>query len=78
MNDIIVAAVAAITSISGALIASISGIARNLLEARKLQQQIQETNQKLWLWSRELVDHIYRRLPPPPPPQPTNLFGDGK
>jgi predicted PurR-regulated permease PerM len=78
MNDIIVAAVAAIASVGGALVASISGIARNLLETRKLAQQMQETNQKLWQWNRELLDHIYRRLPPPPPPQPTNLFGDGK
>ncbi|GAA5205877.1 hypothetical protein GCM10025774_04880 [Microbacterium kyungheense] len=31
-------------------------------------------NRRLWLWNRQLVDHIYRGLPPPPPPPPAELF----
>lgn len=31
-------------------------------------------NQRLWYWNRQLVDHIYRGLPPPPPAPPTDLF----
>lgn len=31
-------------------------------------------NQRLWLWNRQLVDHIYRGSPPPPPPPPVDLF----
>jgi uncharacterized membrane protein YhaH (DUF805 family) len=31
-------------------------------------------NRRLWLWNRQLVDHIYRGSPPPPPPPPTELF----
>jgi hypothetical protein len=31
-------------------------------------------NKRLWLWNRELVDHIYRQLPPPPPIPPSELF----
>lgn len=31
-------------------------------------------NRRLWLWNRELVDHIYRGLGPPPPAPPTELF----
>lgn len=34
----------------------------------------QASNQKLWLWNRALVDHIYRGLGPPPPTPPTDLF----
>ena len=34
----------------------------------------QADNRRLWLWNRELVDHIYRGLPPPPPGPPTGLF----
>ena len=31
-------------------------------------------NHRLWMWNRQLVDHIYRQLPPPPPPPPADLF----
>ena len=31
-------------------------------------------NRRLWLWNRQLVDHIYRGLGPPPPAPPTELF----
>lgn len=31
-------------------------------------------NRRLWLWNRQLVDHIYRGLPPPPPSPPAELF----
>lgn len=34
----------------------------------------QADNRRLWLWNRQLVDHIYRGLPPPPPSPPTELF----
>jgi uncharacterized membrane-anchored protein YhcB (DUF1043 family) len=78
MSDIIVAAIAALAAVGGALVSTIAGIARTQLENRMLAQEMQETNQQLWQWNRELVDHIYRRLPPPPPPQPDHLFGGKK
>lgn len=31
-------------------------------------------NKRLWLWNRQLVDHIYRGLGPPPPAPPAELF----
>lgn len=31
-------------------------------------------NHRLWLWNRQLVDHIYRGSPPPPPAPPAGLF----
>lgn len=31
-------------------------------------------NALLYLWNRELVDHIYRRKAPPPPGPPPGLF----
>lgn len=34
----------------------------------------QADNRRLWLWNRQLVDHIYRGLPPPPPAPPAELF----
>ena len=31
-------------------------------------------NRLLWLWNRQLVDHIYRGLGPPAPAPPKELF----
>ncbi|HEU5223922.1 MAG TPA: hypothetical protein VFU07_09640 [Candidatus Lumbricidophila sp.] len=31
-------------------------------------------NRLLWLWNRQLVDHIYRGLGPPPPGAPDGLL----
>lgn len=33
-----------------------------------------QTNQLLWHYNRQLVDHIYRGNQPPPPPPPSGLF----
>ncbi len=35
---------------------------------------LERENRLMWLWCRQLVDHIYRGNPPPPPPAPTGLF----
>lgn len=31
-------------------------------------------NQLLWLYNRQLIDHIYRGNPPPPPTPPAGLY----
>lgn len=31
-------------------------------------------NRLLWLYNRQLIDHIYRGSPPPPPAPPPGLF----
>lgn len=31
-------------------------------------------NRQLWLWNRQLVDHIYEGKGPPPPEPPASLF----
>lgn len=36
--------------------------------------KMQAENQMLWLYNRQLVDHIYRGNPPPPPAPPAGLF----
>lgn len=44
------------------------------LEARIARAE--RDNRLLWLWCRQLVDHIYRGESPPPPPAPAGLFED--
>jgi len=44
------------------------------LEARLARAE--RDNRLLWLWSRRLVDHIYRGQQPPPPEAPAGLFED--
>ncbi|SDH16293.1 hypothetical protein SAMN04515691_2979 [Leifsonia sp. 98AMF] len=44
------------------------------LEARLARAE--RDNRLLWLWSRRLVDHIYRGEQPPPPEAPAGLFED--
>lgn len=31
---------------------------------------MENQNRALWLYTRELIDHIYKQLPPPPPEPP--------
>lgn len=66
------------TSVQVALLAMIAvlgsafvggGISLVISLARSRQQM-----HLLYLWNRQLVDHIYRGLPPPAPAPPAGLF----
>jgi hypothetical protein len=74
--DVIVALVGAGGVVAGAAIQAMVSAARNKLTTTKVLLHIQRDNQKLWLWNRQLQDHIYRGAPPPPPPAPEDLFSD--
>lgn len=36
--------------------------------------KFEQREQLWWLWTRELINHIYLRKPPPHPPAPIGLF----
>lgn len=76
MTDLIIAVVGAVGAVVGALVSSIATGAKNKMEAYRLAQRMQADNQRLWQYNRQLIDHIYRRVPPPPPEPPENLFND--
>lgn len=64
---IIVAVIGACASVAAAVVAS-------RVTVRSQVARVQKDNQLLYLWNRELVDHIYKKLGPPPPAPPDHLF----
>jgi hypothetical protein len=52
---------------------------RSGIEARLAK--LENHNRALWMYTRELIDHIYQQKPPPPPEPPAavvNMDGDPK
>lgn len=37
---------------------------------------LERRERRLWLYCRQLIDHIWRGRPAPPPTPPDDLFGD--
>lgn len=73
-----IAVIAAAGAITGAIIAARS--AREARDANRVDQlearldQSERNEHLLYLWNRELVDHIWKGKPPPPPGPPPGLF----
>ena len=76
MTDLVIAIVGAIGAVVGALVSTLSAAAKNKMEAYRLAQKMQADNQRLGQYTRQLIDHIYRRAPPPPAEPPEDLFND--
>ncbi|MCD5345046.1 hypothetical protein [Agromyces sp. S2-1-8] len=68
MTDAVVIAVLAFVGVLGSAFIA-GGITLSIALARWHRD-----NRLLWLWNRQLVDHIYHGSPPPPPPAPPGLF----
>lgn len=47
---------------------------RDQIDAASEMLHLEAEVNRLWLWNRQLVDHIYKGAPPPPPPPPEGLF----
>lgn len=67
MSDIVM-------TVTVALIGLVAAIAGSYLTVRAQVRLVQKDNALLYLWNRELVDHIYRGSGPPPPAPPQGLF----
>ncbi|RZU66742.1 hypothetical protein EV379_3108 [Microterricola gilva] len=70
MADAVLIALLAMIGVLGS--AFVAGGITLVLSLAKNRQQ----NHLLYLWNRQLVDHIYRGYPPPPPEPPEGLFGN--
>ena len=74
MSDLLIALAGLIGTIAGAgVTAAVTHHMNRFKEAQIIQDAIAD-NQRLWLWNRALVDHIYKGLGPPPPEPPADLF----
>jgi hypothetical protein len=75
---VLVGLLAAVAAIVAAVIASRSaGEARRANRGDELEQLLvsyKKDNQAMYLYNRELIDHIYSDRGPPPPPPPPGLF----
>ena len=80
IQDIITAALGAAAVVAAALLTYVAARrGKDMDRVAAVEAKLDKvtiTNQKLWRYCRELVDHIYTGAPPPPPPFPANLFDD--
>ena len=67
MSDLVLTVTVALIGLVGAIVGA-------YLTVRSQVRLVQKDNSLLYLWNRELVDHIYRRQEPPPPSPPDGLF----
>ncbi|GAB6938368.1 hypothetical protein ACQP60_04150 [Isoptericola variabilis] len=73
LSSAVVAAVAALLTYHAATRSQrVSRMAR--MERR--QDVLEYRNRRLWMYCRQLVDHIYQHKPPPPPAWPDDLDDD--
>lgn len=70
-SSIVVAIIAASVATLSAIIA---GVQAKLSRDAARADRYAEDNALLYLWNRELVDHIYKGKPPPAPVPPAGLF----
>lgn len=63
-------AVALVALVGVVVSANVAAGAALIVDLRRTRGE----SRRLWLWCRQLTDHIYRGSPPPPPPAPEGLF----
>lgn len=73
MPDWIVAVALAIVAASGAWIAARYG---RLAAVERRQDELDTRNRALWLYCRQLIDHIWRGRGAPPPDPPDSIAGE--
>lgn len=73
-EDIIIAIVGVAGTGLGVIVHALAQHHRARFDEAQIIQTAIADNQRLWLWNRSLVDHIYKGLGPPPPEPPAALF----
>src|SRR6218665_2348290 len=76
--SIVVASIAGTVALASAMLATTQATkARKSGRTEQLEaklDQLPADRRLLYLWNRQLVDHIYRGIGPPPPQPPPGLF----
>ncbi|GAA6122019.1 hypothetical protein BPY_01270 [Bifidobacterium psychraerophilum] len=73
-ETLIIAVCSSVSAIAGAAVQALVSHRHNRFDEALMIQAAIADNQRLWLWNRTLVDHIWRGAKPPPPPPPEGLF----
>lgn len=68
--DVTAVLVSALALLGVMTAAMVSGGVALVLDLRKTRRE----SRLVWMWARELVDHIYRGNPPPPPEPPAAIL----
>lgn len=63
-----------VLTVAVALIGLVTAVVGSYLTVRAQVRLVQKDNALLYLWNRQLTDHIYKGLGPPPPAPPAGLF----
>lgn len=69
--------IALVAASSGWLVSKAARRSTDHARIRALESRVDGTearNRRLWFYTRQLIDHIYRGHPAPPPPPPEDLF----
>lgn len=72
-GSLVGAVVATTAAVLSFLAARRSHAHAELVDLRDRLDSAEKNNRLLWAYTRQLVDHIYKRSPPPPPPPDDDL-----
>lgn len=64
---------AGLTALAGAVATLLTTRYTRMARVERRQDVLEYRNRRLWVYCRQLMDHIYQGKPPPPPPWPDDI-----